>query len=820
MYNMEHCGLISVVKLEYREMYIPVPLKGIKISSQLVNYVAQVTVQQKYVNVEENPIECEYMFPIEEESAVIDFKAELEGRTLVSKVKPNAEAEKDYKEAVEQGRTGFLAQSVRPDMLQMKVGHLSPGAACTITLTYIMEAALDAEGNKVRLTIPTTISPKYVPYHDRSDEAKKISSIQYDFNTPAPMSFSVSCTMKTKIEEVTSPSHDIRVVGQEEEADAKDLHHAKAELSSTTTDMDRDIVVLVKCASAKSSIILREENEESSVMMLSLVPDLKLKNDPQLDVVFLIDCSGSMMGSSIKLARDAMNILLHSLIHSVHFNIIRFGSSYKKIFEKSVPYTDKTLKVARSHMNKLEADLGGTEILSPLKMLLEEKTELPRRIFVLTDGSVSNSMECIKVARRHNKTARVFALGIGSAADRHLVKGLARAGNGTSDFTVEGEMIAPKVIKQLKNCLQPSLSDVSIDWGKSVTKENSQQAPSVVPSLYNNSRLQIFRMFDKSQALPDAISISAKIPSDKEEKYEETVKVGQDSDALQGDLLHKMFARKMIQQLEENEDYGTENVKELITELAMKYKLMSKHTSIVAVDTKENKSEFPMQSRHIPNQVPHGFHGNSMRMYSMPMAACASGAMISWRSAPVSKNKMSKRSYLFAANAISSPSYAPTSPGRRNSEPDSSEECDYDSSYAMETDCVLGSSPPSLFGKLKSAFGGGKISSDAFGGMKMSNEESDMDKVLALISLQTAEGYFVKDDKIYSILNIDKQEIKKIGGDLDARVLYTLLVTLALAKKFPELKACWDLVADKAETYLAKQTVPQDIKDKIEQLLA
>ena len=63
-------------------------MKDIKIDCKLVNYVAEVTVSQKYVNVEENPIECEYMFPIEEESAVIDFKAELEGRTLVSKVRP------------------------------------------------------------------------------------------------------------------------------------------------------------------------------------------------------------------------------------------------------------------------------------------------------------------------------------------------------------------------------------------------------------------------------------------------------------------------------------------------------------------------------------------------------------------------------------------------------------------------------------------------------------------------------------------------------------------------------------------------------------
>ena len=48
-------------------------------------------------------------------------------------------------------------------------------------------------------------------------------------------------------------------------------------------------------------------------------------------------------------------------------------------------------------------------------------------MFVLTDGDVSNSEECAKLVRRHNNNNRVFTLGLGAAADRHLVKGLARA---------------------------------------------------------------------------------------------------------------------------------------------------------------------------------------------------------------------------------------------------------------------------------------------------------------------------------------------------------------------------------------------------------
>lgn len=54
--------------------------------------------------------------------------------------------------------------------------------------------------------------------------------------------------------------------------------------------------------------------------------------------------------------------------------------------------------------------------------------------------------------------ARVFSLGIGSAACHHLVEGLAKAGGGTSAFVSTEESFEGKVMNQLKNALQPSLT--------------------------------------------------------------------------------------------------------------------------------------------------------------------------------------------------------------------------------------------------------------------------------------------------------------------------------------------------------------------------
>jgi hypothetical protein len=146
-----------------------------------------------------------------------------------------------------------------------------------------------------------------------------------------------------------------------------------------------------------------------------------------------------MSGSSIEEARNALQLCLRSLPAGILFNIVGFGSTFQKLFPKSRPYDEKSLADASAHVKALEADLGGTEILGALVSIL--KPAVPegtlRQLFILTDGQVSNTDEVLALVREHAATSRAFTFGIGAGASAHLVKGLARAGGG------EAEMIAP-----------------------------------------------------------------------------------------------------------------------------------------------------------------------------------------------------------------------------------------------------------------------------------------------------------------------------------------------------------------------------------------
>ena len=154
------CELVDNLELESRRWYhIPVPLSNVHLDVKVVNFTSEVTVTQTFINKERNPIECIYNFPVEEEAAVVDFTAELEGRTIKTVIKEKAAAREEYQQAVNNRHTAVLLEETKQDIFEIKVGHLSPGEACVVKMTYIME--LPVEQKMTKLTIPTTIAPRY-----------------------------------------------------------------------------------------------------------------------------------------------------------------------------------------------------------------------------------------------------------------------------------------------------------------------------------------------------------------------------------------------------------------------------------------------------------------------------------------------------------------------------------------------------------------------------------------------------------------------------------------------------------------------------------
>lgn len=118
------------------------------------------------------------------------------------------------------------------------------------------------------------------------------------------------------------------------------------------------------------------------------------------EFIFLIDRSGSMSGERIVLARQSLLLFLASIPPGSRFNIYSFGSNYSALFkDRSAIYNEENYKAAKSAVSSFEADMGGTEVYQACKNILSLPSEasLPRHVFLLTDGAVSNPQSIIKL---------------------------------------------------------------------------------------------------------------------------------------------------------------------------------------------------------------------------------------------------------------------------------------------------------------------------------------------------------------------------------------------------------------------------------------
>jgi Ca-activated chloride channel family protein len=421
----ERIGLIS-------KDAAPVALAGVAIAADIRGVCAKVTVAQRYVNREAQPIEAVYVFPLDERAAVCGFEAVINGTLVVGEVKERDEAFRIYDDAMEAGHGAYLLDEERPDVFQASVGNLPPDKEVLLKITYVTELTVDT--GALRFVIPTTVSPRYAPQVDRAavgrPDAETLNP-PLAWHVPYGLELSARIAMPGGAARIDSPSHPI-VLATNDSA-------MVVTLAQRDVALDRDFVLNVSApVFDRPQAWLERSDDGREAIAVAFVPKMEVAVAPA-EVIFVIDRSGSMGGTSIEEVRNAMQMCLRSLIDGCRFNIVGFGSTYDALFPESQQYDERSLTAASNHAASLEADLGGTEVLPALEYVLRQpRSERPRQVVILTDGQVTNTDAVLALVRSHAADTRVFAFGIGAGSSRHLVEGIARAGGGSAEFIAPG----------------------------------------------------------------------------------------------------------------------------------------------------------------------------------------------------------------------------------------------------------------------------------------------------------------------------------------------------------------------------------------------
>ncbi len=232
--------------------------------------------------------------------------------------------------------------------------------------------------------------------------------------------------------------------------------------------------------------------------------------------------------------------------------LVGFGDKYTKLFPKSVEYNKNNFDKALTLVRGMNADMGGTEIDKPMLAIFKESAieGVPRQVFLLTDGEVSNRAKCIEICKQHAKKTRVFTFGIGSGADKALVKGMAEAANGNFEFIKDNENMDEKVLRQLGRALKPAFVDLSLDWGKDLTPVITQ-TPHHCPPLFSGGTIVFYGFAPKGISGTHNVTLHAKTSTG---PFSTTVAVNFDQ-AIEGDAIVKLAARSLIRDLQGSRSY-------------------------------------------------------------------------------------------------------------------------------------------------------------------------------------------------------------------------------------------------------------------------
>lgn len=573
------------------------PLKGTEVSVKISGVIADVTVTQTYRNEGQRAIEAKYVFPGSTKAAVSGLNVRLADRLITAQIREKQQAQIEYDTAKKEGKTAALLEQHLPNVFQMNVANILPGDDVKVELRYT-ELLVPQSGN-YQFVFPTVVGPRYNSPQSENAQAKWVAQPTLPSGTNAGTSFRLKATIDTPmgIKEIRSATHTIDVKKSDED------QHADIALAADGRPADnRDFVLDYRLAGEKieSGLMLyKGQGENAENFFLAMVEPPKAVAASAIsprDYIFVVDISGSMHGFPLDTAKTVLERLIGGLRPSDTFNVLLFSGSNKMLSPKSVPATRANIEQALATIKNYSGS-GSTELIPALKRVYAEPKEenVSRTVVVVTDGYVTVEREAFELVRNNLSKANVFAFGIGSSVNRSLMEGIARAGMG-EPFIITDPIQAPEQAARFRRMVEsPVLTNVKATFGGLDVYDVEPQA---LPDVLGERPVIVFgkwRGEAKGRVIIEGQSASG--------PYRQEVRIDgntrQDTAALR-----TLWARHRIQSLSDQETLeGGTALKDRITELGLKYSLLTQYTSFIAVD-KVVRNVAPQNSVDVNQPLP------------------------------------------------------------------------------------------------------------------------------------------------------------------------------------------------------------------------
>jgi Ca-activated chloride channel family protein len=316
------------------------------------------------------------------------------------------------------------------------------------------------------------------------------------------------------------------------------------------------------------------------------------------EVVFIIDTSGSMGGDSIIQACKALTDALTRLHPEDWFNVIEFNSRHRSFAPESQPAVPSAIDRATSWVSSLKAN-GGTNMMPALMAALTAEPAPPpvRQVVFITDGCVGNEDMLLRAIEQELNETRLFTVGIGSAPNAHFMERAAAFGRGTSTFISAPSEVAGRMAALFGAIEQPMLTDVDVRW----PDPGAISWPERLPDVYAGEPVIVVAEL----AMADGTVEISGVRADSPWSTSVPLRVG---DQRAG--IDRYWARRAIADLMDRQTRGAgeKETREAVVDLALRHGLVSRYTSLVAVDVAPSRpDDESLHSGRVPANLPKGW---------------------------------------------------------------------------------------------------------------------------------------------------------------------------------------------------------------------
>jgi Ca-activated chloride channel family protein len=603
------------------ERYVEAPLTATDVDLVVSGPTARARVTQIFHNPTDGWVEAVYVYPLPEGGAVDALKMVIGERVVVGDIKDRKSARDVYEQAKSTGQKASLIEQERPNIFTNSVANIGPRETVVVQIEY--QEPVRQSGNEFSLRAPLVVAPRYIPAPivqtvDLRDGGAGWGKAADQVVDPVPDRDRISPPVldPCKNPPVNPVAITVRLQAGFPLAEVKSHHRAVTtetvedgvrviKLADGAVPADRDFELTWKPAeSAAPSVgLFRERVGDADYLLAFVTPPVvaaKEERRPR-EIVFVIDNSGSMGGTSIVQAKASLIYALGRLAPADRFNVIRFDNTMDVLFSDTVPADAERVAQAKAFVSALEAR-GGTEMVPPMKAALTDRrgseSNFVRQVIFLTDGEIGNEQQLFETIGAMRGRSRIFMVGIGSAPNSFLMTRAAELGRGTFTHIGSVEQVEERMRTLIGKLESPAVTNLTATFSAA----RADSTPAVLPDLYRGEPLALAV---KVSALDGTLEVKGMIG---DRPWVVTLPLAQ---AAEGRGLSKLWARRKIADAEVARmlrQITPDEADQRILALGLDHHLVTRLTSLVAVDQTPSRPDGARLARaDIPLNLPAGW---------------------------------------------------------------------------------------------------------------------------------------------------------------------------------------------------------------------